>query len=753
MSDARNPKAGGLWARLFNLDAEPEEAAAQANGAAPVETPAVQNLSLDDDQIVVPPTVPDLDLDAPPPVPKAVPAVAVVAALPAVASAPPPISAPVGPRPCPSCGTVCKADAKFCDDCGWMFAGDAGLALPSSPTPSILTLRAIAMPNSPSVRLQGRYEIGALTNERLGISRYRGIDHGDGVPKPITIVALALAPVAEVLVDEEPVAVADVADDEMILPDFDTEVPVAAAVTTEIPASHAPWPSVAWERDLLSKALCPSLPTPLDYFIEDNVEYLIESLPEGRVLWDAWDDPEANADIRYGWLQHVAEGLQALHAAGAVLEGVRPDLVTVTQSGQAIIGDLSDLLPVPMPADPPIRATLYTAPELVLAPESVDARSDLYSIGAMLYSLEYLHHALEEKDFERQFVPTQITERFPDVHPLFLRLINKTFCRDLNTRFPTDEAGKKDPTGFSELIDTIKVCRRSFDNVRFDMAAWTTTGMVRTGNEDALAFLHGVESRQDDLHEYALIILCDGMGGYEAGEVAAALAISELRKYLLQQPMFAALSGKEAPTPPSPPSQGGATNSSPPSQGGAAGGVDVEAIRKVLEAALKHANKEVHTAGRTPGRGKRGMGCTAEAVYIDSRNVIVGHVGDSRTYHLRRGRLQQLTRDQTLVNRLVELGQLSAADAENHPRKNELQQAIGGQPDVAPGTYSSKLSRGDWILVCSDGLTNHISNQELEKMLTREAAYSAEEAARRLLNLVNLRGATDNATIVVVRAS
>ena len=147
------------------------------------------------------------------------------------------------------------------------------------------------------------------------------------------------------------------------------------------------------------------------------------------------------------------------------------------------------------------------------------------------------------------------------------------------------------------------------------------------------------------------------------------------------------------------------------------------------------------------------MGCTAECVFIDSRNVVAGHVGDSRVYHLHRGRLAQLTRDQTLVNRLVELGQLTAAEAEDHPRKNELQQAIGGQPDVVPGVYAGKLARGDWVLVCSDGLTNHISNKELETMLTREAANSAEEAARRLLNLVNLRGATDNATIVVVRAS
>jgi protein phosphatase len=243
--------------------------------------------------------------------------------------------------------------------------------------------------------------------------------------------------------------------------------------------------------------------------------------------------------------------------------------------------------------------------------------------------------------------------------------------------------------------------------------------------------LHGVDTRQDSLGEYAMVLLCDGMGGYEAGELAAALAIDEMRKFLLAQPMFAALTGREGPTEP----------------------VDPKKYQDVLRDALKHANKEVYTASRTPGKGKRGMGCTAECVYIDSRNVIAGHVGDSRVYHLHRGRLIQLTRDQTLVNRLVELGQLTAAEAEDHPRKNELQQAIGGQPDVMPGTYSGKLMRGDWVLVCSDGLSNHIGNKELETMLTREAANSAEEAARRLLNLVNLRGATDNATIVVVRAS
>ncbi len=735
MSESQNPKSGGLWARLFHLGADDDDTpAADGNGAAKEEQPAG---SQDEAAAASTSVFPNMELEpagteaaeVAPPLVEA----PVTPAEPLKVETPPvPPPAPPAALPCPSCGTPAKPGAKFCDDCGYMFAADAGLALPSAPAASIASSRVNPMPASPAVRLQGRYEVGALVNERLGISRYRGFDHQGGAPRPVIIVAAPVAPVAEVLPENTPSAApaAPAAEEDLIMPDFDEAMPVAA-VAEALPTAAAVWPSVAWEKEILAKAACPSLPVVLDYFMEGNSEYLIEQAPEGRGLWDAWDDPEANADIRYGWLQQMAEGLHALHQAGAILEGARPDLVTITNTGQAVIGDLSDLLPLPLAESPPIRATLYTAPELILDPQSADARSDLYSVGATLYSLEYLHHALEEKDFERQFVPNQITERFPDVHPLFLRLINKTFCRDLNTRFPTDEAGKKDPTGFLELIDTIKVCRRSFDNVRFDMAAWTTTGMVRTGNEDALAFLHGVESRQDDLHEYALIILCDGMGGYEAGEIAAALAISEIRKFLLQQPMFAALSGKEAP----------------------AGPVDVEAVKRVLEAALKHANKEVHTAGRTPGRGKRGMGCTAEVLYVDSRNVVVGHVGDSRTYHLCRGRLQQMTRDQTLVNRLVELGQLSVAEAENHPRKNELQQAIGGQPDVAPGSYSGTLHRGDWVLVCSDGLTNHISNQELEKMLTREAAYSAEEAARRLLNLVNLRGATDNATIVVVRAS
>jgi serine/threonine protein phosphatase PrpC len=586
---------------------------------------------------------------------------------------------------------------------------------------------AVAISVTPATRLKDRYEIGEKIGDRAGVARYRGLDHSTSPPAPVLIVQGAVPELPEAVIPLEgdaPAALNDEFDE--FVPTIDEALPVAQVAVEGL----MPWPSVAWEQALLAKLHHPGLPKIVEAFVEGKADVLVLEQPQGQSLWDAWDDPDADADKRYGLLQQVAELLHALHQAGVICESLRPELISVTD-GQVFLNDPGELLPLPIPPGTQIRGSLYTAPELFLTPESADARADLYGLGAMLYALEYLHHGLEEKDFERQFYPKLITDRYPDVHPGLFRLVSKTFNRDLHTRFPTDEASKEDKTGFTELIRTLEVCRRTFDTVRFDIAAWTTTGMIRTGNEDAFAFLHGMESRQDELTEYAMLLLCDGMGGYDAGEVAAAIALESMRRNLLQQPIFSALTGGEAP---------------------AADAFSIDACKKILAATLKQANKDVYTAARTPGKGKRGMGCTAECVYVDSRHVVVGHVGDSRTYHLHQGRLVQLTRDQTLVNRLVELGQLTPEEAEDHPRKNELQQAIGGQPDVDPGVYHGLLKRGDWVLVCSDGLTNHIPAADLTMMLTREA-MSAEDAARRLMNLVNLRGATDNATIVVIRAT
>src|SRR5439155_9416801 len=356
-----------------------------------------------------------------------------------------------------------------------------------------------------------------------------------------------------------------------------------------------------------------------------------------------------------------------------------------------------------------------------------DARADLFGFGALLFAL-FMGRELAEMDFARPGVPKPFLPQFPDVHPLFGRLITKTLCADRDARFPTDEAIQEDATGFKELIRLLEVCRRTLDQVRLDIGAWTSSGMVRTYNEDAFAMWHGVGMQQDHQEDSALVVLADGMGGSAAGEVAAALAIQSLKKNLLSKPMFAGLTGSTASEP-------------APFQ--------VETCKELLVAALKEASAEIFAASQG-GIGKRGMGCTAEVVYVAGRNLVVGHAGDSRTYHFHACQLHQLTRDQTLVSRLGELGQLTPEEAVKHPRKSELQQALGGRPDVEPLVYDSILKPGDWVIVCSDGLSNHFSAEEMKEMLHSEAA-SAETASRRLVSLANLHGATDNVTLVVIR--
>lgn len=635
---------------------------------------------------------------------------------------------------CPACSSQTPFGDKFCSDCGYYFSeadlarctvGESGVAAP------VAAAEELAMP---AARLKGRYELKELTSTRLGVKRYLALDHDTGADVVVVEQPLASAPPGPL---PEPEAISS---EEELMPSFDDSefFPQTAVI-----AGTAAWPSIAWERKLLSTLESPGLPAEVDYFCDDTSEYLVEEVPTGRLLWDAWDDLDADSNVKFGLLVQVAELLRLLHQANAMPEELRPEQVVVTDAGQVRLANVGGMLPLPVPPDAPVQGTLYTAPELMRG--IADARANLYSFGAMLYSLHVGRELNERTDFDKPGVPKPFIPRFPDCHPAFGRLMMKTFRREVEARFPTDEAGREDATGLTELIRTLQVLRRTYDHVHLEIAAWTSTGIVRTGNEDAYALMHAAESRQDDIGEAAIILLCDGMGGYEAGEVAASLTLQSLRQTLRElRPFSAAAGGPLFATDP-------LTEMSRP-EGHTPEPIDIDEVKQALRQALRDANRLVFQTSRSPGSKRRGMGCTAEAVYVDGRNVVVGHVGDSRVYHLHEGRLIQLTRDQTLVNRLVELGSLSAEEAETHPRRNELQQAIGGQPDVEPGVYHGKMSPGDWVIVCSDGLTNHVNARDLQQMLQSEAV-SAEMAARRLVNLTLIEGATDNVTVVAVRAT
>jgi PPM family protein phosphatase len=657
-----------------------------------------------------------------------VPAAGTTEELPLLEAAPstaPEIDVASAPVVCRICGTPRQGARDSCADCGYYFS------------PDDLAPATVEIQRSAPVLVRERYELGPKLSHNRDTSRYRALDHGaEGGAVPVVILC---EPAAGPLPEAVPGSSAETPTETHVFPTFEIESdPGVTAILPMLPTC----PSITWERTVLNAIDLPSLPRVVDNFIDGGMEYLVEEIPAGTSLWDAWDDPDATAELRFGWLIQIAATVHAMHLSGGMFEGLRPENFVIDASGQLRFRELTDILPLPLPPDYPIRGNLYGAPELVLG--RADARADLFGFGALLYAL-HVGRELNEADFDRPGHPKPFIPRFPDIHPAFGRLMSKTFRHEVDARFPTDEAVREDPSGFQELIRTLKVLRRTFDNVRLEIAAWTTTGMVRTGNEDAFALLHGCESRQDDLGESALVLLADGMGGYEAGEVAAALTLQVARQHLVSQKPFSALAGaSHFPT-------DALTTASRP-EGHAPAALDVEGCKQALRAALREANRQVYAAARAPGTRRRGMGCTAEAVYINGRHVVVGHIGDSRTYHLHEGRLLQLTRDQTLVNRLVELGSLTEEEAEHHPRRNELQQAVGGQPDVEPGLYSSPLSAGDWIVVCSDGLSNHIGAGDLKQMLQSEA-QSADMAARRLVNLANIEGATDNATVVVIRVT
>ncbi|WP_020474395.1 protein phosphatase 2C domain-containing protein [Zavarzinella formosa] len=665
---------------------------------------------------------------------------------------------------CPQCQAARPPEGDYCGECGYIFS--SGNAETSSDIPSAL--------------IGGRYQLEALLGARSGVFRYRGVDTGTPEhPVQVLVLAQTVPSLEEAIIPSEHRQDVDSSTHEFDLPEDGQEQ--ATEELEEISPGAGRWPGTAWEQGILVRAAHLSLPRLIDAFTENGTNYLIEEAATGIPLWEAWDGEAATWAERCGWLIQIAEAIEHLHTAGAILEGLRPEMFVISPSGQAILRDLGELLPFPLPGNVPLKGSFSTAPELVLTPGEATERADLYVFGALLHAL-LMGRELTELDFNLTGQPRSYIDRCPDVSPYLARVLSKTFVREIEDRFPTGDGQLTDPTGFRELIDTLRTCQRNLDYVHHDMASWSNTGMIRSGNEDAVAIFHSSESRLDDRDDVAFIVLADGMGGMESGEVAAAMAVQTVRQKLLLQPPFAALQtpgsevGRDPNSGPGQFLKGSIFDNPekaekeitalktlliPPKQFSA----DCLMVRpedrqsparsatihqdRVAEA-IRFANKQVYDASRY-GFGGRGMGCTLEVILIDGPQCVIGHVGDSRVYHMHHGRLKMITRDQTLVSRLVELGHITEEEAETHPRRSELQQAIGGRVEVVPEMVTLTLSEGDWLMACSDGLSNQLHITTMEAVL-RESP-SAEKAARRLINMAILNGANDNVTVAVVRVS
>ncbi|TMK67359.1 MAG: Stp1/IreP family PP2C-type Ser/Thr phosphatase [Actinobacteria bacterium] len=228
-------------------------------------------------------------------------------------------------------------------------------------------------------------------------------------------------------------------------------------------------------------------------------------------------------------------------------------------------------------------------------------------------------------------------------------------------------------------------------------ASLTDVGRQRQSNEDSY------------LDREPVFAVADGMGGARAGEVASRMAVEAFDD-----------------------------------QGD--GGSPEDRLRHVAT----EANRRIYEMAQSDTE-HAGMGTTLTAAMVTGREVAVGHVGDSRLYRLRGGKLERLTEDHSLVEELVRQGRLSPEEAENHPQRSIITRALGPEPDVDVETFTHTARDGDVYLICSDGLSGMVSEDDITAILER--ADSLDAAARELVEAANRAGGKDNITVVLFRVA
>jgi PPM family protein phosphatase len=229
-----------------------------------------------------------------------------------------------------------------------------------------------------------------------------------------------------------------------------------------------------------------------------------------------------------------------------------------------------------------------------------------------------------------------------------------------------------------------------------EKAGRTDVGRQRTANEDSLVV------------RPPLFAVADGMGGAKAGEVASAVAVQAVE---------------------------GARESGEPAEA-------------QLAEIVRDANRRIYDLA-VADESRRGMGTTLTLAKVHGDEVSLAHVGDSRAYRLRDGELSQLTRDHSLVAELERSGQITPEAAEHHPQRSIITRALGPEPDVEVDTYTLAGRDGDVFLICSDGLTSMISDDEVGSIL--RSASTLDEAADALVRAANQSGGKDNITVILFR--
>jgi PPM family protein phosphatase len=238
--------------------------------------------------------------------------------------------------------------------------------------------------------------------------------------------------------------------------------------------------------------------------------------------------------------------------------------------------------------------------------------------------------------------------------------------------------------------------------VHYAAAAVTDRGRKRPSNEDAFGY-----SVEDGVY-----VVCDGMGGAAAGEIASSIAVDEVLRLLSARDRIAPLPA-----------------------------VAEEAIGTANQAIFSRSQRNLKLSG---------MGTTLVALVVEEKHAWVLNVGDSRCYRFRAGRLEQLTLDHSLVEEQVRIGRMSRAEALRSPLRNMITRALGTQTQVTPDCFQFEAELGDIFLLCSDGLTRELSDTQIQSLLA--VSLPLADRCTRLIEAAKKAGGHDNITAILVQA-
>ncbi len=232
-------------------------------------------------------------------------------------------------------------------------------------------------------------------------------------------------------------------------------------------------------------------------------------------------------------------------------------------------------------------------------------------------------------------------------------------------------------------------------------------GKAREMNQD---YFYTSSLENDDVKLY---ILADGMGGYKGGEIASKLAVNCAKNYICNN--FSKIPKEK------------------------------EEILRLIRSSIEYANMIVYEKS-SEIEELHDMGTTLDVVIIYNNKVFIGHVGDSRVYRVRKNIIRKLTSDHSYVEKLVKDGSITKEEAYNHPNKNMLLKALGCNNLVKPDVFYKGFLKGDILLMCSDGLTNMLKDNEIYSILLN----NPEDPAGALVNEANKLGGLDNITVVII---